>query len=234
MSSPAESFADFGLSPGFSRRSPTSATNPRRRSRPPASRSCSRATTCSVRRRPAPARPPPSRCRLSSDRRRARQAAGAGAGADARTGDPGRRGLPKLRPPPAGLPRAADLRRPELHHPAEAAEARRARHRRHPGPRHGSPRAQDAQPRDLRTLVLDEADEMLRMGFVDDVEWILERTPAKHQMALFSATMPAPIRRIAQHHLRRAARGHDPVGDHDAPPPASSTGWSPACTSSTR
>ncbi|BCX81942.1 ATP-dependent RNA helicase DeaD [Methylomarinovum caldicuralii] len=54
----------------------------------------------------------------------------------------------------------------------------------------------------LHTLVLDEADEMLRMGFVDDVDWILEKTPAERQVALFSATMPAPIRRIAQRHLR--------------------------------
>ncbi len=54
----------------------------------------------------------------------------------------------------------------------------------------------------LRTLVLDEADEMLRMGFIDDVQWILEHTPATRQTALFSATMPAPIRRIAQRYLR--------------------------------
>ncbi|MDO9601614.1 MAG: DEAD/DEAH box helicase, partial [Rhodocyclaceae bacterium] len=54
----------------------------------------------------------------------------------------------------------------------------------------------------LTTLVLDEADEMLRMGFIDDVEWILEHTPATRQTALFSATMPAPIRRIAQRYLR--------------------------------
>jgi len=53
----------------------------------------------------------------------------------------------------------------------------------------------------LRTLVLDEADEMLRMGFIDDVEWILEQTPAQRQVALFSATMPDAIRRIAQRHL---------------------------------
>jgi ATP-dependent RNA helicase DeaD len=50
--------------------------------------------------------------------------------------------------------------------------------------------------------VLDEADEMLRMGFIDDVEWILEHTPATRQTALFSATMPDPIRRIAQRYLR--------------------------------
>ena len=51
-------------------------------------------------------------------------------------------------------------------------------------------------------VVLDEADEMLQMGFVDDIEWILEQTPATRQVALFSATLPAPIRRIAQKHLR--------------------------------
>lgn len=53
----------------------------------------------------------------------------------------------------------------------------------------------------LRTMVLDEADEMLRMGFIDDVEWILERTPEQHQTALFSATMPEQIRRVAQKYL---------------------------------
>jgi ATP-dependent RNA helicase DeaD len=53
----------------------------------------------------------------------------------------------------------------------------------------------------LKTLVLDEADEMLRMGFIDDVEWILERTPEQHQTALFSATMPEQIRRVAQKYL---------------------------------
>ena len=54
----------------------------------------------------------------------------------------------------------------------------------------------------LRTLVLDEADEMLRMGFVDDVEWILERIPATRQITLFSATMPSEIRRISRKYLR--------------------------------
>jgi ATP-dependent RNA helicase DeaD len=55
---------------------------------------------------------------------------------------------------------------------------------------------------DLTLLVLDEADEMLRMGFIDAVESILEQTPPQRQVALFSATIPAPIRRIAQRHLR--------------------------------
>ncbi|MDR7048384.1 ATP-dependent RNA helicase DeaD [Duganella sp. 3397] len=54
----------------------------------------------------------------------------------------------------------------------------------------------------LKTLVLDEADEMLRMGFIDDVERILQETPATRQTALFSATMPSAIRRIANTYLR--------------------------------
>ena len=54
----------------------------------------------------------------------------------------------------------------------------------------------------LSTLVLDEADEMLRMGFIDDVEWILEQTPPERQIALFSATIPQQIRRIATRYLK--------------------------------
>lgn len=54
----------------------------------------------------------------------------------------------------------------------------------------------------LKTLVLDEADEMLRMGFVDDVQWILDQCPSDKQIALFSATMPEPIRHIANKHLK--------------------------------
>ncbi|KAA3616706.1 MAG: ATP-dependent helicase [Calditrichaeota bacterium] len=54
----------------------------------------------------------------------------------------------------------------------------------------------------LTCLVLDEADEMLRMGFIDDVEWILEQTPGERQIALFSATMPKAIRQIAQKYLK--------------------------------
>lgn len=56
----------------------------------------------------------------------------------------------------------------------------------------------------LQTLVLDEADEMLRMGFQEDVEWILSQTPPSRQVALFSATMPPAIRRIARKHLSEA------------------------------
>ena len=54
----------------------------------------------------------------------------------------------------------------------------------------------------LTTLVLDEADEMLRMGFIDDVKWVLEQTPPDRQIALFSATMPREIQTIAEHHMR--------------------------------
>jgi ATP-dependent RNA helicase DeaD len=55
---------------------------------------------------------------------------------------------------------------------------------------------------ELTTLVLDEADEMLRMGFIDDVEEVLKKAPPTRQIALFSATMPSQIRRIAQTYLR--------------------------------
>jgi ATP-dependent RNA helicase DeaD len=53
----------------------------------------------------------------------------------------------------------------------------------------------------VKSLVLDEADEMLRMGFIDDVETILSKTPAESQRALFSATMPAAIKRVADKYL---------------------------------
>ncbi len=53
----------------------------------------------------------------------------------------------------------------------------------------------------LKALVLDEADEMLRMGFIDDVEWVMEQLPTERQIALFSATMPSQIRRIATKYL---------------------------------
>ena len=53
----------------------------------------------------------------------------------------------------------------------------------------------------LKTLVLDEADEMLRMGFIDDVEWVMEQIPEERQIALFSATMPTQIHKITQRYL---------------------------------
>jgi len=55
--------------------------------------------------------------------------------------------------------------------------------------------------KDLKALVLDEADEMLRMGFIDDVKWVLEQTPPERQIALFSATMPNEVKKVANQHL---------------------------------
>ncbi|AJZ91327.1 DEAD/DEAH family ATP-dependent RNA helicase [Cedecea neteri] len=54
----------------------------------------------------------------------------------------------------------------------------------------------------LKGLVLDEADEMLRMGFIEDVETIMAQIPAEHQTALFSATMPEAIRRITRRFMK--------------------------------
>jgi ATP-dependent RNA helicase DeaD len=58
----------------------------------------------------------------------------------------------------------------------------------------------------IRFIVLDEGDEMLQMGFVDAIEWILEQAPTPRQIALFSATLPPAIRRIAQRHMREPAQ----------------------------
>ena len=59
---------------------------------------------------------------------------------------------------------------------------------------------------EIRTVVLDEADEMLDMGFAEDIEAILAETPAERQTVLFSATMPARIDNIARRHLREPVR----------------------------
>jgi ATP-dependent RNA helicase DeaD len=55
--------------------------------------------------------------------------------------------------------------------------------------------------KELQALVLDEADEMLRMGFIDDVKCVLEQTPPERQIALFSATMPNEVKRVADRYL---------------------------------
>ncbi|STY63696.1 Cold-shock DEAD box protein A [Mannheimia haemolytica] len=55
---------------------------------------------------------------------------------------------------------------------------------------------------ELKFIVLDEADEMLRMGFIDDVETVMAELPETHQTALFSATMPEPIRRITRRFMK--------------------------------
>jgi ATP-dependent RNA helicase DeaD len=58
----------------------------------------------------------------------------------------------------------------------------------------------------VRFIVLDEGDEMLQMGFLEAIEWVLEQAPPQRQIALFSATLPAPIRRIAHEHMRAPAQ----------------------------
>ncbi|MCP4473982.1 MAG: DEAD/DEAH box helicase [Gammaproteobacteria bacterium] len=60
----------------------------------------------------------------------------------------------------------------------------------------------------LKTIVLDEADEMLKMGFIGDIEWILEQIPHSHQTALFSATIPLSIQKIAKRYLKEAKKIH--------------------------
>ncbi len=86
------------------------------------------------------------------------------------------------------------------------AAPRRARRRRHArAASWTTSRRAPSTSRELRFLVLDEADEMLNMGFAEDVETILADTPDDKHVALFSATMPAQIRRISKKYL------HDPV-----------------------
>ena len=58
----------------------------------------------------------------------------------------------------------------------------------------------------LKTVILDEGDEMLKMGFVDDIEWILSQIQHEHQTALFSATMPLPIQKIANEFLKNPVK----------------------------
>jgi len=55
---------------------------------------------------------------------------------------------------------------------------------------------------EVRTVVLDEADEMLSMGFIEDIEALLSAIPTEHQTSLFSATLPAPIRKLAKKYMR--------------------------------
>jgi ATP-dependent RNA helicase DeaD len=60
----------------------------------------------------------------------------------------------------------------------------------------------------LKMMILDEADEMLKMGFIDDIEWILEQIPQKHQTALFSATLPDAVQKISKRYLSDANTQH--------------------------
>ena len=66
----------------------------------------------------------------------------------------------------------------------------------------------------VEIVVLDEADEMLRMGFIDDVSHLLESTPQTRQIALFSATMPGPIRRVAAAYLKDPVEAQVESGAH--------------------
>ncbi|NDL55859.1 DEAD/DEAH box helicase [Phytoactinopolyspora mesophila] len=73
---------------------------------------------------------------------------------------------------------------------------------------------------DVRTVILDEADEMLDMGFAEDIEAILEQTPRERQTVLFSATMPSRLGQIARRHLQDPVRielGRDASGDEETP-----------------
>ena len=54
---------------------------------------------------------------------------------------------------------------------------------------------------EIECLVLDEADEMLNMGFIEDVKFVLQHAPKERQIALFSATLPKPIRDVSSRYL---------------------------------
>ena len=68
----------------------------------------------------------------------------------------------------------------------------------------------------IRTVVLDEADEMLNMGFIEDIEWILEQIKHKHQTALFSATMAPNILKITKRYLKEPTHVEIKAKSHDA------------------
>ena len=144
--------------------------------------------------------------RLATRATAGRRPDGAGAGAHPGAGHPGVGGDPPLRPG-AGRPGPADLRRAAHRPPAARARAGRRRGGGHarPGPRPHRPAARSRSTR-LEVVVLDEADEMLDMGFAEDIEAILQDTPADRQTVLFSATMPPRIDGIARRHLRDPVR----------------------------
>ena len=136
----------------------------------------------------------------------AEDAAGAGAGADPRAGAPGLRGVREVRRPPARACTCCPVYGGQGYG-VQLSALRRGVH-----VVVGTPgRIMDHLDKgtldltELRFLVLDEADEMLNMGFADDVETILADTPADKNVALFSATMPAQIRRISKKYLNDPA-----------------------------
>ena len=186
-----------------------SATRSRRRSSARRSRRCWPAATCSPRRRPGPARRPRSRCRPSSASPSAQAGEG---GTSALVLVPtrelamqvaealhkyGRELGARVLPVYGGQPIGQQLR--GLRRGVDVVVATPGRAVDHL--KRGSLRFDG-----VAVVILDEADEMLDMGFAEDLEAILSATPAERQTALFSATISPTITRIAKRHLRDPAR----------------------------
>ena len=152
--------------------------------------------------------------------RRDRAPLGARPGAHPRARRPGVRGAAPLRQGPR-RPRAPGLRRRADRPPAAGAGVRRRRRRRDPGAgARPAPAAAACSWARCATVVLDEADEMLDMGFAEDLEAILGETPAERQTVLFSATMPRRLDSLARRHLREPVRitiGREKAAPGEAP-----------------
>ena len=199
-------------------------------------RAAGRAGTWSARRRPAPARPLPSRCRScrSIDLKQT-DAAGAGAGADPRAGDPGGRGLRALRRAPPRPPRAADLRRPELRRAAVRAAPRRARRGRHPRPGHRPPGEGHARPvASCGSWCSTRPTRCCRWASPTTSRRILTDTPEDTQRRAVLRDHAAAIRRIAKKYLNDAAEITVKTRPSPSPTPASATCRSRTPASSTR
>ena len=193
-------------------RSPPSATRSRRPSSARPSRRCSRGTDVLGAGGDGHGQDRRVRAADAAARRRPRRSAprphdAARARADARARDAGRRGDPQVRGRRSGVSVAPDLRR-RVDGPADPrAQARRRRRRGDARAGRSTTSAAHAEARRACAMVvLDEADEMLDMGFAEDLEAILAATPPERQTALFSATMPPRIAAIAERHLRNPAR----------------------------
>src|SRR5207247_2539677 len=130
----------------------------------------------------------------------AKRQAVAGAGSrplsDARTGDADRRRVPRVWEEP-GSSSHRHLRRREPEPTGQGAAQRRGRRHRHPGRLLDLMGQGHVDLRGIEVLVLDEADRMLDMGFINDIRKIVAKLSAKRQTMMFSATMPAEIRQLA-------------------------------------